>query len=158
MHLQSAMRLTSFTDYALRVLIFLAVEPGRRATIADIAGTFDIKRNHLTKVVHFLARQGWLVTVRGKGGGLQLALQPAHIGVGDVVRRCEGADLPAECFDREHNRCRITRACRLRGVLSDATRAFHQVLDRHTLADLVGNRQVLAPLLRVPVPARAAPA
>lgn len=143
------MRLTSFTDYSLRVLIYLATEPGRRATVASIAEAFDIKLNHLTKVVHFLAQQGWLTTVRGKGGGLELAQDAAAIGIGDVVRRCEGADLPAECFDRDHNRCRITRVCRLKGVLAEATRAFHAVLDRHTLADLAGNRQALAALLHI---------
>lgn len=142
------MKLTAFTDYSLRVLIYLATEPGRRATIAEIAAAFDIKENHLTKVVHFLAQQGWLETVRGKGGGLQLALPPERIVVGQVVRQTEGADLPAECFDRDHNRCRITRVCRLKGVLGEALQAFHAVLDRHTLADLIHNRQQLMPLLR----------
>lgn len=140
-------RLTAFTDYSLRVLIFLAADPGRRATIAEIAASFDIKENHLTKVVHFLALQGWVSTVRGKGGGLQLALSPEHIGIGAVVRQAEGADLPAECFDRAHNRCRITRACRLKGVLHEAVSAFHAALDRYTLADLVHNRTTLGHLL-----------
>ena len=142
------MKLTSFTDYSLRVLIYLAAEPDRRATVAEIAAAFDIKQNHLTKVVHFLAQQGWLATVRGKGGGLQLACAPEAIGVGAVVRQTEGADLPAECFDREHNPCRITRACRLQRVLRDALQAFHAVLDRYTLADLVRNRAALVQLLQ----------
>jgi Rrf2 family transcriptional regulator, nitric oxide-sensitive transcriptional repressor len=141
-------RLTTFTDYSLRVLIFLAAEPDRRATIAEIAGIFDIKQNHLTKVVHFLGQQGWVSTVRGKGGGLQLARAPEDIGIGAVVRQTEGADRPAECFDLEHNRCHITRVCRLKGVLREAVLAFHAVLDRYTLADLVHNRQALAPLFR----------
>lgn len=141
------MRLTSFTDYSLRVLIFLATEPDRRATIAEIAAAFDVKENHLTKVAHFLGQQGWLVTTRGKGGGLQLALAPERIGVGAVVRRAEGADLPAECFDRENNRCPIVLACRLKGVLRDAVGAFHAVLDRYTLADLVQDRVALVALL-----------
>ncbi len=142
------MKLTSFTDYSLRVLIYLAAEPDRRATVAEIAAAFDIKQNHLTKVVHFLAQQGWLATVRGKGGGLQLACAPEAIGVGAVVRQTEGADLPAECFDREHNQCRITRACRLQRVLRDALQAFHAVLDRYTLADLVRNRSAIVQLLQ----------
>lgn len=141
------MKLTSFTDYSLRVLIYLAARPDERATIAAIAAAFDIKENHLTKVVHFLGRQGWVDTVRGKGGGLQLARAPETVRIGDVVRETEGADLPAECFDPEHNRCRIVRVCRLRGVLAEATAAFHAVLDRYTLADLVANRAALAPLL-----------
>jgi Rrf2 family nitric oxide-sensitive transcriptional repressor len=98
--------------------------------------------------VHFLAQQGWLATVRGKGGGLQLACAPEAIGVGAVVRQTEGADLPAECFDREHNQCRITRACRLQRVLRDALQAFHAVLDRYTLADLVRNRSAIVQLLQ----------
>lgn len=142
------MKLTTFTDYSLRVLIYLATEPDRRATIAEIASAFDIKENHLTKVVHFLALQGWLTTVRGKGGGLELGQPPEHISVGAVVRQTEGADLPAECFDRQHNRCQLVRVCRLKGVLGEAMRAFHGVLDRYTLADLTHNRQQLLPLLR----------
>lgn len=141
------MHLTAFTDYSLRVLIFLAADPDRRATIAEIAAAFDIKENHLTKVVHALGQHGWVRTLRGKGGGLELALPPERIGLGAVVRACEGQDRPAECFDREHNRCRITRICRLKGVLSDAVQAFHAVLDRHTLADLVHNRPMLAAML-----------
>ena len=148
MHLQSeTVKLTSFTDYSLRVLIYLAARPEERATIAAIAAAFNIKENHLTKVVHFLGRQGWVETVRGKGGGLQLARPPEKVCIGDVVRQTEGADLPAECFDREHNTCRIAPVCRLRGVLWEATQAFHAVLDRCTLADLVNNRAELAPLL-----------
>lgn len=141
------MHLTAFTDYSLRVLIFLAADPDRRATIAEIAAAFDIKENHLTKVVHALGQNGWVRTLRGKGGGLELALPPERIGLGAVVRACEGQDRPAECFDREHNRCRITRICRLKGVLSEAVQAFHAVLDRHTLADLVHNRPALAAML-----------
>jgi Rrf2 family nitric oxide-sensitive transcriptional repressor len=150
------MKLTSFTDYSLRVLIYLAAEPGRRATIAEIAAAFDIKQNHLTKVVHFLARQGWVATVRGKGGGLALAMAPADIVVGRVVRQTEGADLPAECFDPAHDTCTIARICRLRGVLKRATQAFYAVLDESTLADLVHNSRALAQLLHLPRPAGAA--
>lgn len=142
------MKLTRFTDYSLRVLIYVAARPEHRATIAEIAKAFDVKENHLTKVVHFLGKEGWLATVRGKGGGLGLAKPPETIGVGAVVRCTEGADLPAECFDRDTNSCPIARACRLRGVLREATAAFHAVLDRYTLADLVRNRRVLSALLQ----------
>jgi Rrf2 family nitric oxide-sensitive transcriptional repressor len=141
------MRLTSFTDYSLRVLIYLAAQPDRRATIAEIATSFDISENHLTKVVHFLGKNGWLTNVRGKGGGLELARAPEQIGIGAVVRQTEGVDLPAECFDLDHNTCPITRICRLRGVLREAVTAFHSVLDRYTLQDLVPNRPALAKVL-----------
>ncbi len=143
------MRLTSFTDYSLRVLIFLAAEPGRRGTIAEIARTFDISENHLMKVVHLLGREGLLANVRGKGGGLQLAQPPSSINLGKIVRITEGKPLPAECFDSDHNACVITPVCKLRGVLSDTVKAFYAVLDRYTLEDLARNRNALVPLLFV---------
>jgi Rrf2 family nitric oxide-sensitive transcriptional repressor len=141
------MKLTSFTDYSLRVLIYLACEPGRRATIAEIAAAFEVSENHLTKVVHFLGQAGWLVTVRGKGGGMGLAREAGEIVVGEVVRQTEGVDLPAECFDKAGNTCTIARVCRLHGVLQEAADAFHAVLDRYTLADLVHNRATLSRVL-----------
>jgi len=144
------MRLTAFTDYSLRVLIFLAAEPGRRATISEIATAFGVKENHLTKVVHFLGKAGLLANVRGKGGGLDLAQAPEDVVVGQVVRLTEGAALPAECFGEGGGDCCIVRSCRLRGVLREAVDAFYLVLDAYTLADLVSNRKALAPLLFVP--------
>ncbi len=141
------MKLTSFTDYALRVLIYLAARPGRRATIAEIAASFEISENHLTKVVHFLGKSGWLANVRGKGGGLELGLAPELIGVGAVVRLTEGEALPAECFSAEGGHCAITPICKLRDVLGEAVDAFYKVLDRYTLADLVHNRQAIARML-----------
>ena len=150
------MRLTSFTDYSLRVLIFLAVDVGRRATIGEIARTFDISENHLTKVVHLLGKVGLLANVRGKGGGLELARAPERINVGEVVRITEGTPAPAECFDRERNECIITPACRLRPILGEAVDAFYAVLDRYTLEDLVHNREALARITFAPPRARAA--
>src|SRR5512138_2402836 len=107
------MRLTSFTDYSLRVLIFLAAQPGKRATIAEIARTFDISENHLMKVVHLLGKAGLLTNVRGKGGGLELARAPDVINLGKVVRITEGRPIPAECFFRERNRCVLSPVCKL---------------------------------------------
>lgn len=142
------MKLTAFTDYSLRVLMYLAAEPSRRATVAEISAAFDIKANHLTKVVHHLGRCGWVATVRGKGGGLVLARPADEIPVGRVVRDAEGMDLPAECFtDDAHSHCAIVRSCQLKGVLAEAMNAFHAVLDRYTLADITRNRQVLAEVL-----------
>jgi len=139
------MRLTTFTDYCLRVLIYLAAEPDRRATIAEIAASFGISESHLTKVVHLLGRKGWLATVRGKGGGIQLAMPADRTLVGDVVRAMEGDLVPAECFGP--GACSIARICRLRGVLAEAVEAFHGVLDRYTLADLVAGDPSLARLM-----------
>jgi len=141
------MRLTRFTDYALRVLIYLACEPGRRATIAEIAQAFDVSENHLTKVVHFLGQQGWVATVRGKGGGLALGCDAAALRVGEVVRRTEGGATPAECFEGDPRRCTIARVCRLHGALREATDAFHAVLDGYTLADLVQPRATISRML-----------
>lgn len=151
------MRLTAFTDYSLRVLMFLATEPDRRVTVGEICTAFDIKANHLTKVVHHLAKRGWVATVRGKGGGLTLALPPQHICVGAVVRDTEGQALPAECFSAEASHCAIVSHCRLKGVLGEAVKAFYAVLDRYTLADIAGNRQELVQLLRFVASAGAAP-
>jgi Rrf2 family nitric oxide-sensitive transcriptional repressor len=142
-----SMRLSTFTDYSLRVLMYLAVRPGERATIAGIAKAFDISEHHLVKVVHFLGRGGWLANVRGKGGGLELAQPPESIGVGDVVRYTEGADIMAECFDAAGSECSIASACRLQGMLGEAAAAFHAVLDRYTIADCVRNRAQLAKIL-----------
>lgn len=148
------MKLTAFTDYSLRVLIYLAAQPQRRATIAEIAATFDVSENHLTKVVHCLGKGGWLANVRGKGGGLELAMPPELIPVGQVVRETEGVAMLAECFGKDHARCTIASICRLRDVLGEAMNAFYAVLDRYTLADLVHNRQSLAKVLFIDRPAR----
>jgi Rrf2 family nitric oxide-sensitive transcriptional repressor len=147
------MKLTTFTDYSLRVLIYLAARPRQRATIAEAAAAFGISQNHLTKVVHFLGRHGWIETVRGKGGGMVLARPAAEIGIGEVVRATEGAVVAAECFaDDASSRCNIARVCRLRGVLVEAIAAFHAVLDRHTLADVAGNGPELLRVLFAGLP------
>jgi len=142
-------KLTAFTDYALRVLMYLAADPGRRATIAEIAQAFDINVNHLTKVVHFLGKSGWLMSVRGKGGGLELARPAREIKVGTVVRATEGAALPAECFGEHAERCCLHRICRLRSALARAIDAFYAVLDDLTLEDVTANREALARVLFV---------
>jgi len=136
------MRLTSFTDYSLRTLIYLALQPDRLATIADIAGAYDISTNHLMKVVHQLALAGDIITLRGQHGGLRLARSPAEINVGDVVRRTEPDMALVTCFSVDQ-RCTIQDDCVLQHALNDALTAFLDVLDRYTLADLVAPRQAL---------------
>ena len=141
------MRLTTFTDYSLRVLIYLGARPEKRARIADVAAAFAISENHLVKVVHFLGKEGLLETTRGHGGGMRLAVAPERINIADVVRRTEGGDVPAECFEPDNHRCVIAGDCRLRGVLQEAVAAFYSVLAHYSLADLVRDRAALAKLL-----------
>lgn len=147
------MRLTRYSDYSLRVLIYLALRAGHRATVEEVAESYGISRAHLTKVVHALGRAGFVETIRGRGGGLRLSRSPDAINVGDVVRHTEGRMDLVECFDPETSSCRIEPACALRGVLEEALDAFLATLDEHTLADLVARRR--KPLLRLLEPAAA---
>jgi Rrf2 family nitric oxide-sensitive transcriptional repressor len=149
------MKLTSFTDYNLRVLVYLAADPERRATISEICAAFNLKENHLTKVVHHLGKCGWVETTRGKGGGLVLAKPAECIPVGHVVRDAEGQAMPAECFAAEPSNCAIASCCRLKGVLAEAVKAFYEVLDRYTLADITRNPQELSSVLQFHRPAPA---
>ena len=141
------MRLTVYTDYSLRVLMFLAVKGDELATIAEIAKAYAISKNHLMKVVHQLGLAGYVETVRGKGGGLRLARPPQDIVLGKVVRRTEPDMALVPCFDPDDASCAIFSGCMLRGVLSEARDAFLAALDRHTLADLVRPRAPLQKLL-----------
>ena len=135
------MQLTRYSDYSLRVLIYLAVRPDRLATIEEIAQAYEISKAHLMKVVHQLGRAGFLETVRGRGGGLRLARAPEDITVGDVIRYTEDKMELVECFDPETSHCRIETVCGLRGVLEEALDAFLKTLDRYTLTDLVARRR-----------------
>lgn len=141
------MHLTSFSDYTLRVLMYLALERGRLATIAEIAAAYGISRNHLMKVVHELGQAGVVETVRGKGGGIRLARDPGDIRIGAIVRAAEGEGPIVECLSGRANTCPITPVCRLTRVLVEGFDALYHHLDRYTLADLVGNRRALAAVL-----------
>ncbi|MFO1313153.1 MAG: Rrf2 family transcriptional regulator [Burkholderiales bacterium] len=137
------MRLTTFTDYSLRVLMYLALDRPRLATIPEIAHAFGVSENHLVKVVHRLAQAGVIASVRGKGGGVRLARPPERIRIGEIVRMTEGDAPIVECFS-DDNGCRIAGPCRLRRALFDGFEALYASLDRHTLADIAGNRRALA--------------
>lgn len=131
------MRLTLHTDYSLRLLMLLAIEPDARHTIEEIARRYGISRNHMMKVAQTLTQAGFIESRRGRGGGLELARAPELIILGDVVRACEDSFALVECFDRERNTCIVTPSCGLRGPLEEALAAFHSVLDRYCLADLI---------------------
>jgi len=130
------MRLTLWTDYALRTLIYVGAAGGRLATIAEIAESFGVSKTHLMKVVNKLGRQGYLDTIRGKGGGIRLGRRPAQIRVGAVVRDTEEELAVMGCL-AETGFCRIEGCCVLRRALSEATGAFLTALDGYTLADLL---------------------
>lgn len=131
------MRLSAYSDYALRVLMQTALRSPQRATVDEVAETFGISRHHLVKIVHDLGRNGYLQTQRGVGGGFTLARPPEKIRVGDIVRLGEESEAVIDCMDKPGSPCRIFPACRLRGVLDEAASAFFMVLDRYTLADLI---------------------
>lgn len=141
------MRLTRYTDYAMRVLLYLGARPERLCSIAEIAQAYDISQNHLMKVVSDLVNAGYLVSVRGRFGGVRLARPPAEINVGAVVRHTEdGFDL-VDCGN-----CIIAPACGLTGALHQALAAFMNVLDGYTLENLLARRGEMA-LLFAPLDA-----
>lgn len=129
------MRLTAFTDYALRALMRLAGEPERTFTTDEIAREFDISRNHLTKVVRELAEGGFVATLRGAGGGFRLARPAETITLGEVVKLLEARHAMVECFRADGGGCVLTPRCRLKSKLALAARAFIAELDRTTLAE-----------------------
>ena len=136
------MQLTRHTDYALRVLIHLAVTPTGRATIPEVAEAYALSRNHLMKVVHHLGQGGFILTQRGRGGGFTLAHAPEAIRLGDVVRHTETDMNLADCAG-----CGLRAACGLSGILKAATTAFLAVLDQHSLTDAAKDRTGLAALI-----------
>ncbi len=144
------MQLTQYTDYSLRVLLFLGLNPDRRCTITEIAEAFDINRNHLVKVVHNLSSSGWITTIRGKSGGMVLAIPPENINIGAVIRHTEPHFDLLECFDYENNTCVIAPACALRQALYKARKAFMEVLDSYNLSDVLTRPDDIIQLLGMP--------
>lgn len=131
------MRLTAFTDYGLRILMRLSGTPDRLFTTDEIAEEFGISRNHLAKVVQDLARAGFIRTQRGVGGGFKLAIPPASISLGAVVRQLEQRQPLVECFRTDGGNCSLVPRCRLKSRLADAREAFLAELDRTSLAECV---------------------
>lgn len=130
------MHITRYTDYSLRVLIYLAVQGDRLATIQEIADSYDISKNHLMKVVHQLNKKGYIETIRGKKGGMRLHMAPSDINIGILVRETEQDLSIMECFSAK-NACKITPVCGLKSMFGEALKAFLEVLDKYTLADVI---------------------
>ncbi|WP_368652665.1 Rrf2 family transcriptional regulator [Ornithinibacillus sp. 4-3] len=142
------MRLTMYTDYSLRVLLYLGVKGQEQlSTVQEISDKYQISKNHLTKVTHELGKLGIIETVRGRGGGIRLKLKPEEINIGEVVRKTEDDFYIVECFHCELNKCIITPVCKLKGVLGKALQAFIHVLDQYTLADFVIDNDGLRSIL-----------
>lgn len=132
------MRLSDYTDYTLRVLMYCATHSDRLVTIAEIADRHQVSKNHLMKIVNALARQGLVETSRGRGGGLRLLQDPAAIRIGAVIRASETDFRLVECFDAATNACGLAPDCRLKHLLDDALQAYFRALDAATLADISG--------------------
>ncbi len=141
------MRLTTFSDYALRLLMYVAASDGRVVTIAAAARAYGISRAHVMKVANILTRTGYLKAVRGRSGGLVLARPPQEINIGAVVRDTEPDFALVECFADE-NRCAISECCKLSAVLQEALASFLVTLDGYTLDDLLGRKPDFMPIRR----------
>lgn len=130
------MHITRYTDYALRVLIYLAVNKNDLATISEIAESYNISKNHLMKIVQELNAKGYLLAIRGKNGGIKLNAEPDEINIGKLVREIESDTKLVECFGT-NNQCVITPSCQLKQVFAQALESFFATLDKYTLQELV---------------------
>ncbi len=143
------MRFTRYTDYALRVLMYLGRKGEELSTIKEIASRYGISENHLMKVVHQLGRHGYITTIRGRQGGMRLAAAPENINIGEVVRATEDDLNIVECFDGTRNDCPITGVCGLTSMIGEALQAFLAVLDQKSLADVLGKSPGLGAALKL---------
>ncbi|MBI5919057.1 MAG: Rrf2 family transcriptional regulator [Nitrosomonadales bacterium] len=145
------MRLTLYTDYSLRVLLYLGYKRDQNVTITELADFYRISRNHLVKVVHQLGVNGYIQTTRGKRGGIRLAMAPEEIVIGAVVRKTEPDFDLLECFNPAIDQCVITNSCILKGVLFGAQATFLGILDKYTLADALGQPKAPSTIKSIPV-------
>ena len=147
------LRLTNYTDFSLRVLIYLATKDSDKlSTISEIANAYGISRNHLMKVIHELGKMGVIDTIRGRGGGIRLALPPNQINIGAIVRQTEDDFNLVECFGDGPNNCVISPVCGLKHALHRALAAYLSVLDEYTVADLIGDPHRYKMLLGIEQP------
>ena len=143
------MQLTQYTDYSLRVLIYLAKKPDGLATVSEIAEYHGISRNHLVKVIHNLATKGFITTTRGRNGGMVLSRPASKVTLGDVVRATEPNFNIAECFNAANNCCVITTTCGLKSIFREAQMGFIRAMDKYTLADAVARDKPLEKPMRI---------
>lgn len=143
------MEISLYSDYAFRVLIYLALNGSKLVQIRTISHTYHVSENHLIKVVQHLVKLGYVASVRGRNGGIRLAKSPSQIVVGEVFRKTEPNLKLANCFDAEHNACSIMDSCKLRAVLGRALESFLAILDQKTLADLVSQREQISSTIRI---------
>lgn len=143
------MRLTSYSDYSLRVLLYLAIHPNQTPTVKQIADSYDISKNHLMKVVNNLTQTGYVHAIRGRSGGLKLAKNAEAINLGAVIRTTEDDFKIVECFDPKTNTCKIAQDCKLKHILNEGLLAFLGVLDQYTLKDLTGAQSSLKQALNI---------
>lgn len=141
------MQLTRFSDYALRILLYLGAHGNEVVPASTISEAYGISAEHVAKIAKWLTQEGYVVAQRGKGGGICLAQEPESIRIGALIRQSEPHDDLVECFDRTTSSCPVAPACRLKLALERAHRAFFAVLDEYTLADLLGNGPELVQLL-----------
>ncbi|MBT6032369.1 MAG: Rrf2 family transcriptional regulator [Kordiimonadaceae bacterium] len=135
------MRLTSFTDYSVRVLIYVSQKNGDLASIREVSEAYDISRNHLMKVVHLLGKGGYLDTIRGKNGGFRLGKEPKDINIGALIRYTEDDLSIVECFSGTDGRCTLVNNCSFSHVMQEALQAFLSTADKYTLEDLVKDNE-----------------
>lgn len=136
------MRLTSYSDFSLRVLLYVAVNSEKLVTIKEISKAYEISSNHLMKIIYNLGKMNYIETIRGRNGGIRLSKQPADINIGELIRKTEEDFYLVECF-KEDNNCVITPVCSLKHMLNEALNSFFLVLDKYTLEDILTNKSVL---------------
>lgn len=136
------MRLTSYSDYSLRVLLYVAVNSKKLVTIKEISEAYEISSNHLMKIIYNLGKMNYIETIRGRNGGIRLSKQPVDINIGELIRKTEEDFYLVECF-KEDNNCVITPVCSLKHMLNEALNSFFLVLDTYTLEDILTNKSVL---------------
>lgn len=141
------MNITTFSDYTLRVLIYLATHAGEKSTAQDIAAAYDISFHHVAKAAQWLAREGHVISERGRSGGMTLSHSPSEINIGQILRATEAGSALVDCMRANGGSCCISPSCGLKSALAEAKAAFYTVLDKCSLADISKQKSALKILL-----------